>query len=283
LTKLLQLVVVGLSTGSAYALVGIGMVLVHRTTGIVNFAVGAFPVLGGLLTASLVVDGWPVLPALVVAIVASFAVGSAVGLLAIGQRGRTTRLASLMITLGLSFVAVALLLLAFGDVPKTYPAITDRAWDLGGVLLQPQYVVIGAVTVVATLGLTALLRYTVIGHALVACADQPRAAELVGLSTRTLGVLSFAVAGGLGALAGGLLVPVLPMSYDSDVAIAVNGFAAAAFGGLVSIRGTFLGGLVLGIAENLVVGYWEGQYQLAAALVIMLALIGWRSRHEVAT
>jgi branched-chain amino acid transport system permease protein len=283
MTKFLQLVVVGLSSGSAYALVGIGMVLVHRTTGIVNFSVGVFPVIGGLLTASMVADGWPVLPALLVAIAAAFAAGTLVGLLAIGQRGRTTRLASLMITLGLSFVAVSLLLLAFGDVPRTYPAVTGRAWDLGGVLVQGQYVLIAAVTVVSTLGLTTVLRYTVIGHALVACADQPRAAELVGLSTRTLGILSFAVAGGLGALAGGLLVPVLPMSYDSDVAIAINGFAAAAFGGLVSIRGAFLGGLVLGIAENLVVGYWEGQYQLAAALVIMLALIGWRSRHEVVT
>jgi branched-chain amino acid transport system permease protein len=82
-----------------------------------------------------------------------------------------------------------------------------------------------------------------------------------------------------------------PISYNADVRIAINGFAAAAFGGLVSIRLALLGGLVLGVAEQLVVAYGDEipglgeqgrQYELAAALVIMLLLIGWRSRHEVA-
>ena len=88
-----------------------------------------------------------------------------------------------------------------------------------------------------------------------------------------------------------LLTPVDPVNYDSDVRIAINGFAAAAFGGLVSIRLAYLGGLTLGVAEQLIVGYGDRlpgigdqarQYELAAALVIMLVLIGWRSRHEVA-
>jgi branched-chain amino acid transport system permease protein len=79
------------------------------------------------------------------------------------------------------------------------------------------------------------------------------------------------------------------VNYDSDVGIAVNGFAAAAFGGLVSIRLAYLGGLVLGIAEQLVVVYGDRvtdqarQYELAAALIVILLLIGWRSRHEVET
>jgi branched-chain amino acid transport system permease protein len=79
----------------------------------------------------------------------------------------------------------------------------------------------------------------------------------------------------------------VPVNYDSDVAIAVSGFAAAAFGGLVSIRLAFVGGLVLGVAQQIVVGYGDRigieqarQYELAAALVMMLVLIGWRSRKE---
>ncbi len=280
MTTFLQLVVVGISTGSAYALIGIGLVLVYRTTSIINFAQGAFAVIAGLVTARLVGHVPTALAAaLAVALVA--VIGALMGFVALGRRGRTTPLASLIITLGLALLASAVELYVFGDVPRSYASISRHAWSLGGVLIEPQYALIVAVTFLAAILLTALLRRTIVGHALVACADSRRASELVGLNVRALGVVSFAMAAALGALAGVLLTPVIPVTFDSDVGIAVNGFAAAAFGGLVSIRGALAGGLVLGIAENLVVGYVNPQYELAIALLIMLALIGWRSRNEV--
>lgn len=280
MTTFLQLVVVGISTGSAYALIGIGLVLVYRTTSIINFAQGAFAVIAGLVTARLVGHVPTALAAaLAVALVA--VIGALMGFVALGRRGRTTPLASLIITLGLALLASAVELYVFGDVPRSYASISRHAWSLGGVLIEPQYTLIVAVTFLAAILLTALLRRTIVGHALVACADSRRASELVGLNVRALGVVSFAMAAALGALAGVLLTPVIPVTFDSDVGIAVNGFAAAAFGGLVSIRGALAGGLVLGIAENLVVGYVNPQYELAIALLIMLALIGWRSRNEV--
>jgi branched-chain amino acid transport system permease protein len=114
-----------------------------------------------------------------------------------------------------------------------------------------------------------------------------RAAELVGINVRAVAMIAFAVSAALSALGWVLLTPVTSVNYDSDVGIAVNGFAAAAVGGLVSIRYAYLGGLLLGIAEQLVVVYGDRitdqarQYELAAALIIILLLIGWRSRHEV--
>ena len=282
MTEFLQLVVVGLSTGSAFALVGIGLVLIYRTTGIVNFAQGAFAVMGGLFTSALV-DDMPTVLAALVATLAVALIGAVMGFIAVGIRGRTTSLASLIITLGLALLASSLELLAFGDRPHTYPAISERAWDVGGVFVQPQYALIAVVTVIAAALLTLILQRTIVGHALVACSDSRRAAELVGVNVRAVAVLAFAVAAALGAIGGLLLTPVVPVNYDSDVGIAVNGFAAAAFGGLESIRLAFVGGLVLGIAEQLVVGYVDPQYELAIALVILLALIGWRSRKEVAT
>ena len=285
MTEFIQLVVIGLSTGSIFALVGISFVLIYRTTNIINFAQGAFAVMGGLFAVGLV-DDVPTWLAAVVAVVLVALIGAVFGVVAVGIRGLTTPLASLVITLGLAFLASSLELLAFGDRPHTYPAISDRVWDIGGVVVQPQYALIAGVTVVAALLLTLVLRRTILGHAVVACADSQRAAELVGLNIRSVAVVTFAVSAALSALGGLLLTPVVPVNYDSDVAIAVNGFAAAAFGGLVSIRLAYLGGLVLGVAEQLVVGYGDivtaqaRQYELAAALVIMLVLIGWRSRHE---
>jgi branched-chain amino acid transport system permease protein len=288
-TEFIQLVVIGLSTGSAFALVGISFALIYRTTNIVNFAQGAFAVLGGQFTVWLVDREWPTAAAAIVAVLLVTAVGALVGLVAVGIRGLTTPLASLVITLGVAFVAQALQLLAFGDRPHTYPAISERAWTVQGVVVQPQYVLIAAVTVVATLLLTLVLRRTIIGYALVATSDSVRAAELVGLSLRSVAVVTFAVSALLSAVGGVLLTPIQPVNFDSDVGIAVNGFAAAAFGGLVSIRLAFVGGLVLGVAQQLVVGYGDvitpqaRQYELAAALAIMLVLIGWRSRKETVT
>lgn len=289
MTELVQLVVIGLSTGSAFALVGISFALIFRTTNIVNFAQGAFAVLGGQFTVWLVDREWPTVAAAIVAVLLVTVAGALVGLLAVGIRGLTTPLASLVITLGVAFVIQALQLLAFGDRPHTYPAVSDRVWTVQGVVVQPQYVLIAAVTVVATLLLTLVLRRTIIGYALVATSDSVRAAELVGLSLRSVAVVTFAVSALLSAIAGLLLTPIQPVNYDSDVGIAINGFAAAAFGGLVSIRLAFVGGLVLGVAQQLVVGYGDvitpqaRQYELAAALVIMLVLIGWRSRQETVT
>ena len=282
MTKFIQLVVVGVSIGSAFGLVGIGMVLIFRTTSIVNFAQGAFAVLGGLFMVSLV-DDVHGLVAGTVAVILTALIGGVMGMVAVGFRNRTTALASLIITLGLALLVSSLNLLAFGDRPHTYPTIFERAWNIGGVFVQPQYAILVGVTLVAAFGLTAGLQRTIAGQALVACADSRRAAELVGINVRAVAVIAFAVSAGLSALGWVLLTPVDPVNYDSDVRIAVNGFAAAAFGGLVSIRLALVGGLALGILQQLVVGYAPGQarqYELAAALVVLLVLIGYRSRHE---
>jgi branched-chain amino acid transport system permease protein len=281
-TTFLQLVVVGLSTGSVFAVVGISLVLVYRTTGIVNFAQGVFTVLGGLFTFSLR-HHMPMPLAIVLALALAAAAGSLLAVISFGFRGRTTPLASLIITLGASFVAEALLLLGFGDIPRSYPGISAHAWDIGGVLVQPQYVLIAVVALAAAIGLTWFLRRTIVGQALVACSDSRRAAELVGLNTRSIAVIAFTLAALLSAVGGALLAPSYPMTYSSDVSITVNGFAAAVFGGLGSIRLALIGGYALGILEQLVVGYWDSQYSLIVALVVMLLLIGWRSRGELAS
>jgi len=131
-------------------------------------------------------------------------------------------------------------------------------------------------------GLTFFLRRTIVGQALVASADSPRAAELIGLNLRSVAVIAFGIAGALTAIGGLLLAPTVPVTYNADLSITINGFAAAVFGGLTSIRLALLGGYALGVVEQLVVGYVDPQYNLIIALAVMLVLIGWRSRSEIA-
>jgi branched-chain amino acid transport system permease protein len=281
MTTFLQLVVVGISTGSVFAIVGMSLVLVYRATGIVNFAQGVFAVLGGLLTYSLS-RTLPLPLAAVLATLTTGLIATLVALVAVGIRGRTTHLASLIITVGIAIFAEAVLLATFGEVPRSYSAISDRAWNVGGVLVQPQYAALAGVALVAAIGLTLFLRRTIVGQALVASADSPHAAELIGLNLRSVAVIAFALAGALTAIGGILLAPTVPVAYSSGLTITINGFAAAVFGGLASIRLALLGGYALGIVEQLVVGYVNPQYNLIIALVVMLALISWRARGELA-
>jgi len=280
-TTFLQLVVVGISTGSVFAIVGMSLVLVYRSTGIVNFAQGVFAVLGGLLTYELGGHMSLVLAAVLATLISAVA-ATVVAVVAVGFRGRTTPLASLIITVGIALLAEAILLATFGEIPRSYSAVSDRAWDIGGVLVQPQYAVLAAVALGSAVGLTFFLRRTIVGQALVASADSPRAAELIGLNLRTVAVIAFGIAGALTAIGGLLLAPTVPVTYNADLSITINGFAAAVFGGLTSIRLALLGGYALGVVEQLVVGYVDPQYNLIIALAVMLVLIGWRSRSEIA-
>ena len=151
MTTFLQLIVVGISTGSVFGLVGMALVLVYRTTGIVNFAQGVSAVLGGLLTFELQ-QHMPMALAIVGAIVLAALLATLTAVIAVGFRGRTTHLASLIITVGIALLAEAILLATFGEVPRSYAGISEHAWDIGGVLVQPQYLLITVVAIAAAVG-----------------------------------------------------------------------------------------------------------------------------------
>ena len=153
MTTFLQLIVVGISTGSLFGVVGMALVLVYRTTGIVNFAQGVFAVVGGLFTFELQ-QHMPLVPAMLVAIVLAALLATFTAVIAVGIRGRTTHLASLVITVGIALLAEAVLLATFGEVPRSYAGISEHAWDIGGVLVQPQYVLITGVAIAAAIGLS---------------------------------------------------------------------------------------------------------------------------------
>jgi branched-chain amino acid transport system permease protein len=111
------------------------------------------------------------------------------------------------------------------------------------------------------------------GKALTACASNPYAARLVGIRIVRMGLFAFALGGALGGLSGVLLTPQRPMSYDSDLLLFVNGFAAAILAGLRRPVYALGGGVVLGVAEALVAGYLKASYQSALALLLTLSIL----------
>jgi branched-chain amino acid transport system permease protein len=122
-------------------------------------------------------------------------------------------------------------------------------------------------------GMALFFARTDLGKALSACASNRYAARVVGIDVTRMGLLSFAIGGALGGLAGVLVTPVQQVTFDTDVTLIVNGFAAAILGGLTRPAVTLAGGLLLGVAQTLIAGYGGGAYQTEVALVLMLTVM----------
>jgi branched-chain amino acid transport system permease protein len=277
----LQYAASGVATGCAFALVATGFVAIYRVTRVVNFAQGVFAVLAGMLAATLLGWGVPHVAAEALAVLVAGLVGVGVGLVATGRRG-TSPLASLIITLGLGIGSYAVLILVWGDQPISFDGLKGTL-DLGGVTMQVQYVLVVLVTGAAFLVLGRFFDHTYLGRVLAACSSNPRAARLVGINVKRMGLLAFGLGGALGGLAGVLLTPLQPVSFNSDVGLAISGFAAAIFGGLLRPGAALSGALVLGVAEALVAGYGQASLQSGVALVIMLGIMIWQAGHRLAT
>jgi branched-chain amino acid transport system permease protein len=273
--ELVTYLIGGIAVGSSFALIGSGFVVVHRVTRVVNFAQGSLAVFGAMLSASLLSGRFPHVVGEALAVVACGLLGLVVGVVAIGKRG-THPLNSLIVTLGLSLLCSALIIFLWGQDPVSPPGVKGSVTLLGAEV-ERQRLLIVVVTLLAFSALGLFFSRSYLGKALSASASNPRAATLVGIDIRRMGLVAFGVAGLLGGLAGVLVAPTVAMSFYSDLPLALSGFAAAVFGGLISPLRTLVGGLVLGIAGQLTAGYFNGSYQTEMAMLLMLGIMIARS------
>jgi branched-chain amino acid transport system permease protein len=277
-SDLVQYLITGLGTGCAFALVGSGLVAIYRVTHVVNLAQGGFAVIGAMCASTLLGAGLPHGLAEGLAVALAAVVGLTVGAIAIGKPGTTPR-AGLIITLGLGILAYAIEVLVWGDQPRSFDGIAG-ATTLFGARVPTHYLLIIAVTVLVFALLGLFFARTDLGKALSACAANPYAARLVGIGVTRMGLLSFALGGALGGLAGVLITPMQQVTFDSDVLLIVNGFAAAILGGLTRPMLALVGGLLLGVAQAAVAGYASGAHQSEVALGLMLAVLIWQAARQ---
>lgn len=266
-----QYLITGVGIGCAYALTGSGLVVIYRVTRVVNFAQGSFAVLAALSVTTFLAAGLPHGLAEGLAVLLAGGIGLLVGLVATGKPG-TTPQAALIVTLGIGVLAYAIEILIWGDQPRSFAGLPGSVTVLGG-RIQTHYLLIIAVTAIVLAATALLFARTDLGKALTATAADPYAARVVGISVLRMGLLAFAVGGALGGLAGVLITPVQQVSFDSDVALVVNGFSAAILGNLTRPGLTLAGGLLLGVVQALVGGYWSTSYQTEVALIFMLAVL----------
>ncbi len=257
---LLQAVVSGLVTGCVYALVALSLVIIYKSTDLVNFGGGELVMIGAYLALLVAVRfglGYPVMFA--VAVTAGFAIGALfdrVTLTRVGGRGsrRATAVVPMIVaTIGLSYLLKG----AVRVVPYTEePRRLEPLWRgdplfLGDVVLQWQDVGIVAVTTAVMAGLWLFFRFTLLGKGLRATSQGPRAAALVGMPVSAFRMGVWGLSGAIAGIAGILLAPKLLMTPDMG-GVVMLAFAAAAVGGFTSLPGCVVGGMIIGVVQNLV-------------------------------
>jgi len=272
-TDLLQLLFAGLSQGAVYALIAIGFVAIFTVSGVINLAQGEFAALAGLVAISARASGLPLVVAAVLAVVTVAVVAVVMERLTIAPVKRMTTLVSLILTLGVSTALKALMLLVYGPNAEGLESITPGSFTVAGVSVRYQDLWILAVAAVVSLAVYWFYDRTLTGKALRACAEQPVAARLVGISLGRASLLSFVIAGSVGAVAGVLASPVYFTSWESGLILGLKGFVAATLGGLVSVRGAVLGGLVLGVLETLTAGYISTGLRDAVAFLLLIVVL----------
>ena len=224
--EFLQFAFSGLTVGAVYALVALGFTLIYNASDVINFAQGEFVMLGGMTTVFLGLAGVPLPLAACLAIVATVAVGLALHRFAIEPARGAGAVVLIIITIGASIFLRGAAQVVFDKRFHSLPPwIGGDAIRVGGATILPQsLVVLGGVVVIVVL-LWAFIERTLIGKAMVATAANELAARLVGIDTRRIVGLSFAISAAIGAVAGILITPITLTSYDVGTLLALKGFA----------------------------------------------------------
>jgi branched-chain amino acid transport system permease protein len=274
----LQQLVDGLTWGALYGAFALSIVLVYRASGVVNFAQGEMAMFSAFFAWQFHQWGAPLYLAILGAMVVAFAGG------AVTERVLIRPLASspnhmplVIITLGLMLVLNSAAGWIWGVQSKPFPtAVSGSVVTLGPVAISRQSLVIVAAVVVVAVLLFWLFQRTRTGLAMRAAAGNPDSAQLIGIPVGRMLTIGWGLAAAIGALAASLAAPQLLLQPNMLVASLIYAFAAAVLGGLDSPVGALIGGLIVGIAENLAGTYisWIGHdFKQAVALALILGVL----------
>ncbi len=267
----------GVITGAVYAAFALALVLIWRSTRIVNFAQGAMGALTTFIALSLIESGQSYWVGLAVALLAGLVLGAVIERLVIRPVEGGPELNAVIVTLGLFIAIQALISVLFGVNQRAFVApFSTIGFQVGGgnVALSPNTLFTLSAVLVVMLGLIALFRFTRVGLAMRASAFGQEVARLLGVRVGRMLTLGWALAAVVGSLAGMLIAAevtfVAPTFMDSLI---VFGFVAAVLGGLDSPVGAVVGGLLLGLALSYVRGYLDDTLTGVAALVILVVVL----------
>ena len=279
----MQQVVSGLASGGVYALLALALVIIHRSTGVINFAQGEMATLSTYVAWALITHhGWRYWPAFVATIAISFLGGVATHRAVIRPVERGSVLRIVIVTIGLLIAINGFVVWEWGGEPQALrsPFGTDT-YDIGGVIVSAHDIGTIAVALGIVLILWAFFQFTKVGLAIRAAAVNPEEARLVGVRVTWMLALGWGLAATLGAVAGMMTAPTVGLDPQMMQAVLIYAFAAAVLGGIDSPAGAVVGGLLLGVLLNMLsyltqyrlFDWFSEELRLPMALLVILVVL----------
>jgi branched-chain amino acid transport system permease protein len=276
---LIQQVVSGLATGSIYAALALALVMIYEATDVVNFAQGEMAMFATYVAWSLINAGVPYWPAFFATLVIAFAGGLLIQRLVIRPVANAPILTIVIVTIGLLVIFNSLAGWIFTYVQKPFPSpFPKEPVRVGEIVLGTHDLGQIGVTLIVLLCIWLFFRFTPLGLAMRAAAQNPLSSRLVGIRVGWMLALGWALAAMFGAVAGMMVAPVLFLDPNMMGGVQIYAFAAATLGGFTSPVGAVIGGLIVGVVENLVGTYvtfigTELKFSVALALIIVVLLV----------
>jgi ABC-type branched-subunit amino acid transport system ATPase component/ABC-type branched-subunit amino acid transport system permease subunit len=276
LTQIIQYAVLGIGISAVYAMLAQGLVLIYRGSGVVNFAQGAFAMVGAYLFGQLRTDGVGTGLSLLIVITVGLGIGIAMQLVIMRPLRNAAPLARIAATLGVFTAIQAGAALHYGDslvlVGKVLPGSVSV---IHTIIVQWDRIVLYGIAAGITVALAVYQRSTRIGLATSAAAEKERAAAALGWSPNLLAAISWAIGGALATTAGALVSPLTGILAGSMPLLVVPALAAALLGRFRSFGLTLLGATVIGVAQSEVFGHWTqiGAADAVPFVVIIIALV----------
>lgn len=272
-----QLLISGIAVGSVYALVALGMTILYRSTTIVNFCHGEFFMLGAFgVLVPLQLFGLPYWISILISLALLLLVGSATERLLIRPLKNAPFVTLAMMTVALSFLLKGVSRFFYGrEVISLPPLLDGDPIELGTfAVMFPQDLLVIGFTVVVVLVLAWFFAKTRLGKVIQAASQTPRGASLVGINVPLLRNAMWAAGAAMGAAAGILIAPSTLVYPDMGGHMLIRAFAAMCLGGFGSLPGAIIGGVTLGVLENIVGGYLSSALvEITAYLVIVIVLV----------
>ena len=272
--EIIQQIINGLAIGGVYVLIALGLTLVFGILGIAHFAHGSVSMFGGYLTYFFVVtQGIPLLLSILIALVVGLVLGVVIEFLAYRPVRNANHINAFIVALGLTMMVEGLNLEFFGHEQVVIPTNASRVFNIGGVTIPELrlYVILAAAVLIAAM--TIFVERTKTGQAIRAVAENRDAAILMGVNVNTIPLVVFSISTALGVAACVMVGSLFAIAPGIGENLVIKGFAVLILGGLGSIPGAIVGGLVLGITEALAAGFISSAYKDVIAFVVMILVL----------
>jgi len=282
-TDFMQQIVSGLASGGIYALLALALVIIHRSTGVINFAQGEMATLSTYIAWTLTFNhGWSYWPAFAATLALSFVGGIGIHTAVIRPVERGSVLRIVIVTIGLLVAINGFIVWQWSGEPQQLQSpFGTQVYDIGGVIVSASDIGTIAVALGIVILLWALFQFTKVGLALRAAAVNPTEARLVGVRVTWMLALGWGLAALLGAVAGMLTAPTVGLDPNMMAAVLIYAFAAAVLGGIDSPLGAVVGGLTIGVLLNMLsflsqydaFDWFTEELRLPMALLVILAVL----------